>query len=101
MSESERTPPVAVDGRVRVCQEMCSTCIFRPGNLMHLRAGRVRQMIDEARAHESAIICHSTLDQPLGAVCRGYYDRHADEVWTLRLARFLEVIEEVQPPSLL
>ena len=64
------------DGYVHVASEMCTTCIFRPGNLMDLRAGRVRQMVDEAREHQSAIVCHSTLDGD-NAVCRGFFDRFA------------------------
>jgi hypothetical protein len=62
------------DGRVHVQASMCSTCVFRPGNLMALRAGRVRSMVDEAREHDSAIICHQTLDGD-GAVCRGFFER--------------------------
>lgn len=47
---------------------------------MQLRAGRVRQMVDEARANDSAIICHSTLRETSdegNAVCRGFFDRFA------------------------
>jgi hypothetical protein len=55
-------------------------------------------MIDGAKRNESAIVCHDTLDQPEGAVCRGYFDRHARDVWTLRLALGLGVILEVDPP---
>ena len=64
------------DGQVHVQAEMCSTCIFRPGNLMELRAGRVRQMVDEAREHDSAIVCHQTLSDD-NAVCRGFFERYA------------------------
>ena len=63
------------DGRVHVLAEMCATCIFRPGNVMGLRSGRVRSMVDEARAHESAIVCHSTLEDGDHAVCRGFFER--------------------------
>jgi hypothetical protein len=41
---------------------------------MELKAGRVRQMVDEAKAAQSAIVCHKTLDGD-NAVCRGFYDR--------------------------
>jgi len=63
------------DGRVHVQAEMCSTCIFRPGNLMSLKPGRVRGMVDEAREHESAIVCHQTLYPGPNAVCRGFFER--------------------------
>jgi hypothetical protein len=93
-------PPTASDGEVRVCREMCSTCVFRPGNLMRLAPGRLRGMIEEARAGESGIVCHSTLHLREGAICRGYYDRYAMDVWTFRLAAHLGVIREVDAPSL-
>ncbi len=66
------------DGRVHVLADRCKTCVFRPGNLMHLAPGRVAEMVKEAKANDSAIICHSTLYRPdVGnAVCRGYFDRH-------------------------
>jgi hypothetical protein len=73
------------DGHVHVCAELCSTCVFRPGNLMHLHAGRLRGMVDGARGGGSAIVCHATLDGP-NAVCRGYFDRYVGEVLALRLA---------------
>jgi hypothetical protein len=80
------------DGRVHVCREMCSSCIFRPGNLMQLKAGRVRGMIDEAKANDAAIVCHQTLDSD-NAVCRGFFDRYPTA--PLRLAMALGVVDEV------
>ncbi|WP_430788138.1 hypothetical protein [Actinoplanes sp. G11-F43] len=87
--------------RTRLLARMCDTCIFRPGNLMHLQQGRLRDLVDEARAAESFIICHSTLPgmAPEGvqpAVCRGFADRYR--------TRSLQIIErmfgftEVEPP---
>jgi hypothetical protein len=82
------------DGRVHVCREMCSTCIFRPGNLMRLQSGRVREMVDEAREADAAIICHKTLDGP-NAVCRGFADRWP--TLPLKVAAALDVIEMIDP----
>lgn len=84
------------NGRVHVCREMCSTCIFRPGNLMSLRPGRVKDMVAEARAEESAIICHSTLSGD-NAACRGFFDRYPTQ--PLQIAERLGLIEWVEPPS--
>lgn len=83
--------PITDDG-VRVCDDLCPTCIFRPGNRMHLRPGRVRQMVDDAQRNDAAIICHETLDGP-GAICRGWYNRFADRtiIGRLALMRPLEV----------
>jgi hypothetical protein len=80
------------DGRVHVRRELCSSCIFRPGNLMELRSGRVRQMVTEARMSDSAIICHQKLDGP-NAVCRGFYERWSTT--PLLLAHALDLVEEV------
>lgn len=80
------------DGFVHVQREECSTCIFRPGNLMELRAGRVRSMVDDARAADAAIVCHKTLDGDR-AICRGFFDRYP--TFPLRLAVAMRRIREV------
>jgi hypothetical protein len=71
-------------GGVLVLDRMCSTCIFRPGNLMHLSPGRVKSMVDSTRPSRdhrsqpqaSHITCHATLHTPgvHPAMCRGFYD---------------------------
>lgn len=80
------------DGRVHVRAELCSTCVFRPGNLMELRAGRVRQMVDEAKEHDSGIVCHQTLDGD-NATCRGFFDRYPTT--PLQIAERLDLIRWV------
>lgn len=81
------------DGHVHVRAEMCSTCIFRPGNLMHLRAGKVREMVDGAKANGTSIVCHQTLNSDEQAVCRGFFDRHTTDA--LELAVALNKVREV------
>lgn len=83
-------------GRVRVMETRCSTCIFRSGNPMRLRPGRVREMVEGAVADDSAIICHDTLDEEEQAVCRGFFDAH--DTQPLQLARRLQLIEPVAAP---
>ena len=78
------------NGKVHVCAKRCKTCIFHPGNLMHLKEGRRDEMVAGALASESAIICHSTLDGD-NAVCRGFYDEHT--TMPLRLAEATGNIE--------
>lgn len=81
-------------GRVHVLKEMCPTCIFRPGNLMHLRDGRVEQLVDRAVATDRWIPCHSTLYGNGGAaVCHGFFRRHATA--PLQIADRLGFIEWV------
>lgn len=72
--DDARTAIVYAHHEVRVCEDKCSTCIFRPGNLMRLRPGRRSQMVRDALQDEGHITCHSTLDQPLSAICRGFAD---------------------------
>jgi hypothetical protein len=77
------------DGRVHVLTARCATCIFRPGNLMHLGLGRVESMVAEALREEAAITCHSTLyrDDVQPAVCAGFASRYS--TLPLRLAELL------------
>lgn len=84
------------DGKVHVCEQMCSTCVFRPGNLMSLNPGRLRGMVDACLATDSVIPCHSTLygQQDHQAICRGFYDRHKHNVMPLQLATAMDLIEE-------
>jgi hypothetical protein len=86
---------VTRNGRVHVCREMCSTCIFRQGNPMWLERGRLKTMVDAAIADDAAIVCHQTITGEHDAVCRGFYDRY--ETTPLRLAKHLDVVEEVDP----
>lgn len=61
---------------------------------MHLKAGRVREMVDESRKNESAIICHKTLDGD-NAVCRGFFNRY--RTTPLQIAERLDLLEEIDP----
>lgn len=88
------------DGFVHVCEEMCPTCVFRPGNLMKLNAGRLREMIDESRETQSGIVCHETLDHWDGhgkknATCRGFFDRYPTQ--PLQIAERLGLIRYITP----
>lgn len=81
------------NGRVHVKSEMCPTCIFRPGNLMHLEEGRVTGMVREG-GEGGCIPCHETLYQGGGeAVCRGFYNGHRNQA--LQIAQRLGIVEEV------
>ncbi|MCK7627261.1 hypothetical protein MUU72_29905 [Streptomyces sp. RS10V-4] len=74
---------------VRVCQDRCTTCIFRPGNLMNLAPGRVANMVNRAVADEGHIVCHKTLGTTAPAICEGFakHPRGRAASLALRLAR--------------
>ncbi len=78
---------------LRVATEQCSTCIFRPGNLMHLHVGRLATMAKEVQATEGYVTCHQTLDRPLRqrVVCRGSFDRFKTQI--IQVAERLGFIE--------
>ena len=81
------------DGKVHVCEKMCSTCVFRPGNLMRLEDGRVEGMVEDATKADSTIVCHQTLDGR-NAACRGFFDKHKTQ--PLQIAERLGFIEFVK-----
>ncbi len=84
------------DGLVHVLSRMCDTCIFRSGNLMHLRPGLHEQMIREAVAVDGAIPCHETLGDK-EACCFGFFKMHA--TMPLQIADRMGFIEFVDPPK--
>jgi hypothetical protein len=95
MSKRRRGP--FHDGHVHVLADRCPTCIFRPGNLMTLEPGRVKDMVDAClRDPEGAgnIPCHETLDGRQ-AICRGFWDGYSDRLWLLRMAAVMGVVREV------
>ena len=86
------------DGLVHVLAERCDTCVFRPGNLMHLPPGRLAELVQGNVEADAALTCHSTLyredvDQ---AVCRGFFDAY--DTLPLVMARAFGVVKEVPPP---
>jgi hypothetical protein len=90
------------DGKVHVLREKCSTCVFRPGNLMHLSPGRLKELIETNLAAEAAFSCHQTLPAygtAAQALCRGYVDRYRQHVPALRLATAIDAFKEVEPPD--
>jgi hypothetical protein len=95
---------------MKVLTEQCATCIFRPGNLMHLHPQRVKQMVVACKAVDGYIPCHetmqyededsdeyrATMDSP---VCRGFYDAYPGLGQIIRIAERLGMIEFVDPPK--
>lgn len=90
-------------GKLEVLAEQCPTCIFRPGNPMKLRAGRVASMVRECYERQSFIPCHETMshdedddNRADGPVCRGFFDAHGDASQLVRICERLGQIEFVE-----
>jgi hypothetical protein len=76
------------NGMVHVLAKQCDTCIFRRGNKMDLREGRVEGMVKECLKKDSYVICHETMDDKRKhAVCKGFFVRYWRDVVPLRMAR--------------
>ena len=82
------------DGKVHVMEAKCSTCIYRPGNLMHLEPGRKDSMQADAIRDEGVIPCHKTIHgaREQESVCRGFFDVAKHE-GLLAVAERLDIIE--------
>ena len=97
--EEEGNHEVWRDNALHLCERKCSTCIYRPGNLMRLDAGRKENMEAEAVANQSVIPCHKTIyGAEVGpAICRGYWDTQKHNVSVLSAAERLGYVREVDP----
>lgn len=95
----DSAPPFR-NNRVHVLSEQCETCVFRPGNLLDLRAGRLKDLSETNRRLDTALKCHATLwdEDTDQAICRGYFDAYWQEITPLRMAVALDVITEQDPP---
>lgn len=84
-----------------VFSEMCSTCIFRPGNLMHLRPGALKRVVDGNLATGTLLMCHTTtLGQAEEEIaCRGFYDRYGPDQAVYQVIQRIGGFREVPPPQ--
>lgn len=84
---------------MRVLTEQCETCIFRPGNLMHLNPGRLAGMVADVKTKGGYVTCHETLNRPLRqrAICRGSFDRIKTQI--IQMAERMNFIEWVKEGS--
>jgi hypothetical protein len=100
--EDERVSPHDPSShRLRILNAKCETCVFKPGNPMHLRPGKLRALIAANLAADAPLVCHSTL--PYGknpdfgpAVCHGW-DESYDTNGVLIMKR-LGGVDLIDPP---
>ena len=85
---------------------MCQTCVFRPGNRMHLHEGRLKDLVAQALATQSYVVCHSTLPgmappDVRPAICRGFADRYSTQALQVieRLFGFIDVDPPEKPAT--
>lgn len=70
----------------RLLADRCATCVFRPGNLMHLQPGRLASLVADNLAAGAVLTCHSTLHGQTEdeAMCRGFFDAYGPQTRTVR-----------------
>jgi hypothetical protein len=94
-----------VTGKPRLMREMCATCVFRPGNPMHLRPGRLKQLIQSNTGPEAhGLICHKTLSYSENphfgaAFCYGFFEKYGDLANFIRICKRLGGFTLVDPPG--
>jgi len=83
------------DGKVHVLAEMCETCIFKP-HTRPVAGARVAEMVRATKDDPAATVpCHHTLYGMAehNAICRGWWDRFAQDDWVLSAAEAMGIIE--------
>ena len=97
---------------MKLLKEQCATCIFRPGNPMSLRPGRVQAMVRACQINDTYIPCHERMNNDLdmdedgdlvmttstteSPVCRGFYDKYPGIGQMIRISERLGLLEEVE-----
>jgi hypothetical protein len=98
LEDEQEDYPAAIgpfhQGVLFVLDDKCSTCIFRPGNLMHLNQGRVKDMVERCVRDQGVIPCHKTLAERR-AVCRGFWDGYRRHIGLLQIAERLDIVRYV------
>jgi hypothetical protein len=79
---------------VHVMSRQCATCIFRPGQEV-IPIKRRKEMVSEAVASETAIVCHHTIGTKSNAVCRGFYN--STQTLPLIMATAMDLIRFQDP----
>lgn len=79
------------DGKLWVLTDKCATCVFRPGNPMHLRDGVVDDMVRHSVLTNTVFACHETLDGPR-SVCKGLVDVYHDHLGIIQVAERLDLL---------
>lgn len=104
-SGTARDPADLIDpetGKVRVLRKRCATCVFRPGDLMHLGAGRLEDLVEGNLEAGALLTCHATL--PYGdypgfgpAACAGFWARFWRVTAAGRMARLIGLVRPMPP----
>lgn len=79
----------------QVQKKMCTTCIYKPGSPLDLKALE-NQVRDEYVGFKGHRICHHSDD----VCCRGFWEAHKDEFQIGQIAQRLNMVEFVDVDTL-
>lgn len=103
MARKQPGDVIGGDGKVRVLESRCVSCIYRDEDAAAVGPARRDQVARANLDADALLTCHSTL--PYGphpefgpAVCAGFWARHSRDVTAGRLARLIG-ITRVTPPG--
>ncbi len=88
------------DGAVpAVFEDKCPTCIFRPGNPMHLRDGALKNVVDGNIQLGTLLVCHETTfgQADREVMCRGFFDAYGPQTSVYQIMERFNVEFEVVP----
>lgn len=103
-----RSAMYSTDGKLLVLSRPCDTCIFAPGNRMHLEKGRLAGMIQECRERQTFIPCHETMEieedddgetHGEGPICNGFYEKWGGYSQLVRIFERLGSVRLVDPDT--
>jgi len=90
-------------GKPRLLTGRCTTCVFRPSNLMNLPPGRLAELVAHNRDAGAGLTCHQTLSYSgtgaARAFCRGFYDAYPDTRIFQISERLMGGFTPVAPPK--
>lgn len=82
--------------KLQVCEKLCDECLFTPNRIV--RDGAKEDIVEECLKADKYFICHKSTIVGREFVCRGFWNKHRNDVLPLRLAQMWNLVEYVEIP---
>ena len=80
--------------KLKVCDKMCNECLFTPNRIVE--GERKDEILTECLSQDKWFECHKGTIAGTHIICRGFYNMHKNDIWPLRLAQMVNMIEFVE-----
>jgi hypothetical protein len=94
---TERRPVLSMGSKYRVCDAVCSECLFSADRIVS--PARQREIVQESLARDTMFLCHKGTVTGVDVACRGFYDAYPGVGQVRRIAERLGLIEFVPVPD--